>query len=166
MSEDKRLEALKTAILMERRGETFYRTVAQQTKNDEVKKFFVQMADEEKKHASYLAENAESLTKTGELLKKEYVERAEDLSGSILTDEIRQKVGAASYEAAAISAAIAFEKSAIEVYSARAKETSDVQERALFSWLAEWEATHLDFLDAINADLIEEAWADQRFWPF
>ena len=55
MSEDKTIEILKSAILLEKRGRAFYSKVAGQTTGKAVKEFFEMMADEQKhKHSSLL----------------------------------------------------------------------------------------------------------------
>ena len=84
----------------------------------------------------------------------------------ILSKEIRQQITAASYEAAAISAAIEMENRAVQIYSDRADASFDVKEKQLYSWLAQWEKGHLKFLAEINDELVEEIWYESNFWPF
>ncbi|MCK7507656.1 MAG: hypothetical protein MZV70_28840 [Desulfobacterales bacterium] len=55
-------------------------------------------------------------------------------------------MSAADFEAAAVAAAMSMEKNAIEIYSRRAAEAQDPDEKALYDWLAKWETAHLDFL--------------------
>jgi rubrerythrin len=61
----------------------------------------------------------------------------------ILSDEIKNKLSAAGFEAAAISAAVDMEKKAIEVYSTQAEVSADPNEKKLFNWLSDWEKSHL-----------------------
>ena len=56
MSEDKTIEILKNAILLEKRGQAFYSKIARQTSGKAVKAFFELMAEEEVKHVDILAE--------------------------------------------------------------------------------------------------------------
>ena len=84
----------------------------------------------------------------------------------ILSKEIRQQITAASYEAAAISAAIEMENRAVQIYSDRADASNDGKEKHLYSWLAQWEKGHLKFLAEINDELVEEVWYESNFWPF
>jgi rubrerythrin len=167
MSEDKTIEILKSAILLEKRGRAFYSKVAGQTTGKAVKEFFEMMADEEIKHVEILTEQFKSYR-----LNKEFMpdKNREDPRGSVaskvLTDELKKEISAADYEAAAISAAMAMEKNAIKLYSDRAAEASDPNEKALYKWLAEWEVQHLNFLAAIDKELTEQIWYDNNFWPF
>jgi len=73
-------------------------------------------------------------------------------------------VEAASHEAAAIYAAMGMEEKAVSFYSEQAKNAVG-KEKELFTWLADWERTHLDLLMALNKDLRQRVWQDQRFWP-
>jgi len=61
---------------------------------------------------------------------------------------------------------MSMEKNAIQVYSSRASETQDPDEKALYRWLAEWEAQHLSVLSKIDKEITEEIWHDNHFWPF
>ena len=56
MSEDKAVEILKNAILLEKRGKAFYSQVAQHTSGKAVKQFFEMMANEEAKHIKILSD--------------------------------------------------------------------------------------------------------------
>ena len=60
MNEDKTLEILKQAILLERRGKAFYSKVAEQSKNDVIKEFFEMMAREEVTHLKILSDQYRS----------------------------------------------------------------------------------------------------------
>jgi rubrerythrin len=161
----KAIDILKTAILMERRGAAFYSTVAEQTKVEQVKKIFNMMADEEKLHIKYLSDLYLNYTK-GQSFDKFPPVYENGVSELILTDEVKKQISAASYEAAAISAAIDMETKAIEVYSNRAKEATDENEKELYKHLAIWEQGHHKILHELNESLKEEIWFDNHFWPF
>lgn len=161
----KGIEILKTAILMERRGAAFYSTVAGQTKIDAVKKIFDMMAEEEKSHIKYLSDLYLNYTK-GEPYEKFPPVAPHGVSEMILTNEIKKQISAAGYEAAAISAAIDMETKAIEVYSKRAEEATEQNEKELYRHLAEWEQGHHKILHELNESLKEEVWYDNHFWPF
>ena len=55
MSDDKTVEILKQAILLEKRGQAFYGQVARQASGKAVKQFFGMMAEEEVKHVQILS---------------------------------------------------------------------------------------------------------------
>ncbi|MEK6195467.1 MAG: rubrerythrin, partial [Deltaproteobacteria bacterium] len=70
------------------------------------------------------------------------------------------------FESAAISAAMGMEERAITLYSGRAEEADDPEEKALYEWLAEWETEHLEYLARIDKEVTETIWHDNSFWPF
>ena len=167
MSEDRSTEILKNAILLEKRGQAFYSKVAAQASGEAVKKFFTLMAEEEVSHVKILSEQFKSYSTHKKFKPAAYRGQGEFKTASdILTRDLKKQISAADYEAAAIAAAMAMEKNAIEVYSGRAAEAQDPDEKALYDWLAQWEAAHLNFLAKLDRELTEEIWNDNRFWPF
>ena len=166
MSEDKTIEILKNAILLEKRGMAFYSKIAGQTSGKAVKEFFEMMADEEVKHVEILAEQFKAFQKNKKFTPGAYQEDHSSISSKVLTKELKGEISAAGYEAAAISAAMAMEKNAIKLYSDRAAETEDLNEKALYQWLSRWETEHLNFLAEIDKELTEQIWYDNNFWPF
>jgi len=151
------LNVLKTALLLERQGKLFYEQVAGQTASPAVRELFELLAGEETKHIEILSVKGGWQTPT---------ETPDTLSAKVLTQEVRRQISAASYEAAAISAAMEMENRAVAVYSARAEAAVDPNERELYRWLAQWEREHQRFLADINRELLEEIWHDRGFWPF
>ncbi len=167
METKKAIDILKMAILMEKRGFAFYSTVAENTANPEISHIFHVMAEEETKHVKFLSDQfvhyeKEHKFSTANLLALEN----EEFANLILSEDIKQKISSSGFEAAAISAAIDFEKRAIEVYSKQAGETGDENEKALYQWLADWEKGHLKILNDIDNELKEKIWNDNQFWPF
>ena len=158
-------EILKTAILMEKRGKAFYEMVAQQTKSDDVKKIFTMMAEEEQTHVEFLSKQFANYNKNQKFDKIELKADA-GIVDEILSGDIKKQISAASFEAAAISAAIDMETKAIEVYSKQAAAATDPNEKELFSWLADWERGHHKVLHELNEQLKEDIWYDNQFWPF
>jgi rubrerythrin len=167
MSEDRATEILKSAILLEKRGQAFYAKVAEQASEDAVKRFFNLMAEEEGSHVRVLSDKFKSYMKHQKFDSGDYSERPGFESASrVLTADLKAQISAADFEAAAIAAAMAMEKNAIQVYSRRAAEAGDANEKAFYDWLAKWEAQHLDFLARLDKELTEEIWFDNQFWPF
>ena len=125
------------------------------------------MADEETKHVKFLSEQYIGYEKNQTFLKVDLPDLAnEGFATLILTEEMKTKISSAGFEAAAISAAIDFEKKAVEVYSKQAETSNDPNEKALYSWLAEWEGGHLRILSDMDNELKEKIWNDNQFWPF
>lgn len=166
MAEKKEIEALKTALLLEKQGKMFYQRVAKDTESRAVTSLFEIMAEEEAKHIDYLSKQFAHYSSVGAFLEQEPEEAAQSAVREILSKEIRQQITAASYEAAAISAAIEMENRAVQIYSDRADAGNDGKEKHLYSWLAQWEKGHLKFLAEINDELVEEVWYESNFWPF
>lgn len=167
MNNQKTIEILKTAILLEKRGEAFYRKVASQAEIPEVASIFTTMAEEEVMHADILAEKFKEANANKSLSKPKYPQTKEDsIANIVLSAEIKGKIAAAGFEAAAISAAIDMENKAIEIYSDRAKNAEDPNEKSLFQWLADWEKSHHKILYELDSELKERVWNDNHFWPF
>jgi len=166
MENQKAIDILKQAILLEKRGYSFYSTVAAQCKDEDVKKIFLTMADEETMHVKFLSDQFSHYDKTHSFLKVTVPEGADDASDHILSEEVKNKISAAGFEAAAISAAVDFEKRAIEIYAGRAAVTDDPIEKELYTFLSDWEKTHLKILSDLDNELKEKIWFDNQFWPF
>jgi rubrerythrin len=167
MSQDRTVEILKNAILLEKRGKSFYQKVAEQASGKAVKSFFEMMADEEIKHVKILADQYKAYQENQQFNPGDYSEKhGEQMASKVITAEFKKEISAADYEAAAISAAMSMEQNAIKLYEDRAAEAEDSNEKALYQWLAEWEMQHLHFLSEIDKELREEIWNDNNFWPF
>jgi rubrerythrin len=166
MAEAKALEILKKAILLEEQGMNFYGRIAEQTKSEAVRNIFSIMADEEKKHKEALSAQYRRYQKDGSFRMEGSLGSPNEFADNVLTEKIKSEINAAAYEAASISAAIGMEKQAIELYSGRAEEAEDPEEQKIYRELANWEKTHVTFLNNIYNDLLEDAWYDANFWPF
>ena len=167
MSEDKTIEILKNAILLEKRGQVFYGKVAEQASGKVVREFFEMMADEEVKHVAILSDQFKAYQQNHEFTPGDYNETfSGNIAANVLTQKLMAELSAADYEAAAISAAMSMEEKAIKLYSARATDADDPNEKALYQWLADWEKQHLQFLSDIDKELRKQIWHDNSFWPF
>jgi len=162
------IDILKEAILLEKRGKAFYSNVAEKSDSEAAKKIFEMMAEEEEEHIRFLSKQFAHYAKTNEFLKNEKPAENpnEETVLRILSEDIKKQISAASFEAAAISAAMDFETRAVKIYSERAAESTDVNEKELYKMLADWEKTHHLLLHKLNEELKEEIWYDNNFWPF
>ena len=167
MEKNNTLEILKQAILLEKRGKVFYRKVAENTKNKALRDVFEMMATEEDKHIKTLSEQFKAYRQGKKFIpgSHNYTDTS-SVASKVLTREIKEKISAAGFEAAAISAAISMEERAVKLYSESAKTTSDPESKALYEWLARWEREHLSLLLDIDKALREKIWFDNKFWPF
>ena len=167
MSEDKTTEILKNAILLKKKGNAFYSKVGEQASGTAVKSFFEMMAKEELKHIQVLSDQYRAYQQNEKFTSGDYQDTNPDsIASNVLSKELIQEISAADYEAAAITAAMSMEQNAIKLYSDRAAESKDPNEKALYEWLAKWETQHLNFLAEIDKELTEQIWYDNNFWPF
>jgi len=161
------IDILKEAILLERRGKAFYATCARQTQSEAARKIFQMMAEEEDEHINFLTEQFTHYGKNNEFKKNEEVQDVDESAAmEILSEEIKKEISAAGFEAAAISSAMDFETRAVKIYSDRAEEATDPNEKEMYQMLADWEKGHHYWLHKINEELKEDIWYDNNFWPF
>ena len=166
MPESDSLKILKRAILLEIRGKAFYKKAAEEAGNQVVKEFFEMMAAEEVSHIKILSEQYKSYQANDKFIPRAVDEYSADVVEQIITEKLIENISAAGFESAAISAAMGMEERAIKLYSQRADEASDPEEKALYKWLAEWEIQHLELLAKIDKEVTETIWNDNSFWPF
>jgi len=161
------VEILKQAIILEKRGFAFYQNVADQAVDASVKAFFDSMAQEEVDHIKVLSAQFKAYGDTGHFKGGTFNESdSSKLPSAVLNVEIQKKISAAGFEASAISAAIAMEQRAIDVYSQQAEKALDPEEKKMYAWLASWEREHLNTLMEIDRALLDQVWEDNHFWPF
>jgi rubrerythrin len=167
MDTNKTIDILKMAILMEKRGFAFYTTVAEQTSDPEISNVFKTMAAEESIHVKFLSEQFLSFEKNQEFTCPNLQDQTDDgIANMVLSGEVKNRIAAAGFEAAAISAAIDMEKKAIDVYSTQAETATDPNEKILYNWLSDWEKGHLKILNDLDNELKEKIWYNNQFWPF
>jgi rubrerythrin len=162
---ERTLNAIKEAILLEKRGQVLYRSVAERTESPTVREVFTKMAEEEEKHEETLKLHYSSLVSSGKLAAITGLGQVADHTGEIVTDKVRKEIKAAGYEAAAIAAAIALEKEAERFYLEKRDIAESTVERELFDWLATWEHGHMELLASMDRALMEDIWFENSFWP-
>ncbi len=167
MENHRLLDILKSAILLEVRGEAFYRKVSENAENEDIRNIFNIMAQEEVLHARVLREKYAEVAKHNKIKAVSIPDDQEESAAAfVLSESAKSRIASAGFEAAAISAAIDMESRAIELYSTSSENASDINEKKLFHWLAEWERGHHKLLFELDKDLKERIWNDNRFWPF
>jgi rubrerythrin len=167
MEKSNALTILKNAFLMERKGKALYEKAMESARDEAVKAFFKNLADDEQEHMNILEKQFKSLMSTSLFTAGGFENDAGRVKApDILDESLKHKIQAAGFEATAITAAISFEEKAVKLYAERSKETSDPEEKKLYHWLSTWETTHLKKLMALEASLMETVWNDNRFWPF
>jgi rubrerythrin len=153
------IDILKEALLLERRGRAFYRQVAAQAVDE--------AAAEEKRHMQIIEAQMKTLAQGRSWAAFDTQDAdATALADMILSENVKSRIAGAGFEAAAISAAMLMEEKAVDLYSCRAKDAQDPEERRLFQWLTDWEKGHLQFLAELDRDIKARIWNDNQFWPF
>lgn len=157
-------DILKGALLLERRGKAFYEASAASSQDESVREIFANLAREEGRHIDVLAKAFSDVMRTGRMTDRA-PDGEPDVAGAVLTQEVMAEISGASYEAGALYAAMALEERAVAFY-ADAERRSSGEAKALYAWLARWERSHLGLLTALDQELKQKVWNDQRFWPF
>ncbi|HNX76734.1 MAG TPA: ferritin family protein [Candidatus Rifleibacterium sp.] len=168
MSVERSLDIIKQALLLEKRGKSFYSKVAEHTEHASVRDFFETMAEEEQGHIHALLKQYKAMKENGRFAAGSFDESADIRAAAdqVINQDIISKINGADYESAAISAAISMEERAVKVYSERAESAIDPEEKKLYTWLSRWERAHLHQLLEIDRIVSERIWADNNFWPF
>lgn len=165
MSKDKNVDIIKGALLLEHKGKALYESVIETSKVPELKELFQMLADEEDHHISVLKKQYSRLMKDQDFDISELESTHSDVSENVVSSETVNNIFGAGYEAAVVSAALDFEKRAVEYYAQNAENADSKPQKDLYQWLADWEKTHMEMLAKIDDDLKERIWFDNRFWP-
>lgn len=165
MAENKTIDILKEAILLEHKGKTLYLSAAESTSNEHAREMFDMLVDEENKHIEILSKQLK-LVASG----KDFdASGLDDVSGAtadaVLSENVVKGISGAGYEAAVISAALEFEKNAVKYYGKQEAAAKSDEEKKLFNWLVRWEKDHMTMLAKIDDDIKEQIWYDNNFWP-
>ena len=167
MTETAALDILKAAILLERRGRAFYNNAADTAQDPAVKAFFKMMAEEEVQHIQILSDQYKQVRESNRFSPVDaQTPSPTDVAAAVLDAVTESRISAAGFEGAAVSAAMAMEERAIRLYADRAASADTEEEKALYTWLSEWEGEHLEMLSRIDRALMESIWNDNQFWPF
>ncbi len=162
---EKRLDIVKGALLLEYRGKALYESVTEATKVEGVKELFRMLVREEAKHIELLTKQYSRILK-GETPDPSDLEKEDaTVTAEVMSDDVVREVHGAGYEAAVISAALEFEKNAVNFYSEQAEKAESEGEKKLYRWLVRWEKTHMMMLARLDNELKEQIWYDNQFWP-
>jgi rubrerythrin len=164
VTERSQIDILKGALLLEHKGRALYSSVAETTQVQPVKELFSTLVEEENKHIDFLSRQY-SLVAEGGAFDLKGLPESSPAANHAFAGGIADKISGAGYEAAVISAAMEFEKNAVNYYSKQAAASTDEGEKGLYTWLAKWEASHLQMLADIDRELRDRIWNDNRFWP-
>lgn len=157
------MQVLAQAILNEVEGYEFYKLAASNSKG-ESKDAFLQLAEEERKHAEYLRDLSDKLAKS-EDQKLELAYELDPPSPDIYNWE-KLDVKEASMAMTVFSIGMQMEKDAIKFYTDAMNQTEIDELQEIYRILIKWEQVHLDqFTQQYNV-YKNEWWAEQNFAPF
>ncbi len=156
--DEKEYVILKTAILNELEGETFYRLAADNVKNPDMREAFLYLAKEEENHQQILNNMMEQMT-AGKDISLEF-SKLEAVSPGIF------KLPAAAgnvdnLEISAVSTGILMEKASVDYYRQAALTSVNVNAKNLYQNLVQWEMDHLDELEKMY-DFLRDNWFEQQ----
>lgn len=156
------LEILGQAILNEVEGYEFYNLAASQSKG-ETKDAFLQLAEEERKHAEYLRDLKDRLANNEEKLELAY--ELDPPSPEIYRWE-KLDVKEANLSMTVFSIGMQLEKDAIDFYTKAAEKTEIEEAKKIYEILIQWEKIHLDQFTKQYNVYKNEWWNEQNFAPF
>lgn len=162
MNHEKLLIALKDAMKGELDSIAVYQNAENNSQNEEVKEFFENRADEEKKHYNYLLALYQAI-KNYEELEPVKMDKAENL---IFSEKFKKEIGKNNLLFSAISVATLLEKNAFDFYRKAGEETENEILKSFFEKMAHWEKHHYDVLLQIAEEAKETFWQENRFEPF
>ncbi len=159
---------LRRAIEAEGAGHHFYRMAAAATEDEQGKRVFEQLAEEELQHLRYLKANYEAVLATGALDTQATLAPRQALAeqSPIFSTSIKLRISQAHFEMSALSIGIQLELNSMGYYRSLAEQADDDAVRQFFGELADWEQSHYRALLTQQDELQSEYWASGGFAPF
>ncbi len=161
--ESNEIKILKTAILNEIEGEKFYKRAARETIDNDSKKAFLYLAEDEQKHQGMLRDMLNQLAADKEIDPDKLKVQGTPSPQIFPIAPARGTENA--MEISAFHIAIMMEKASIDYYRQAAAQTGLPEAKQLYLNLADWEVTHLDSMEKIYDALTEDWWDRQSFSP-
>lgn len=161
------LEAVKSAIITELRGEEIYQAASERATDPAAKQMFESLAIDERQHKAFLEKNFKSLLEDGTWAVPATPDNLNPLESSdVINSDFLKRVKGGAFEMAVIAAGCELERSAIDFYNKQAVECPDQESAEVFKFLATWEEGHLKALSELEGRLKDQYFADQGFAPF
>lgn len=154
------LEILKTAIINEVEGYSFYRLAAEKTNDPEVKEAFILLAEEEIKHEEWLRDLYREISE-GKSTEAKLV--SGQSPGIFKRENINSESG--SLEVSVLRIGILMEKTSIDFYREASEKTRNSRAKEMYQELLDWEKEHMDSLERMYELAREEWWGRQGFSP-
>ncbi|KUG03273.1 rubrerythrin [hydrocarbon metagenome] len=156
--DEKEYLILKTAILNEIEGETFYQLAADNVKDPDMRGVFLYLAKEEQNHQQILKYMLEQIT-AGKEISVEITNLETKSPGIFKLQDAARTVD--NLEISAVSTGILMEKASVDYYRQAASTSSNPNAKNLYENLISWEMGHLDELEKMY-DFLRQNWFDQQ----
>ncbi len=160
------LAIISQAVLNEIEGYEFYKLAGSQAATEGTKEAFLELANEELKHADYLKKLWSKLSGGGEIKIGDILETGIKIPSPEIYRWDKIDKSSASVAMSVFGIGMQMEQSSVDFYEqAKSKVTSQAG-KELFDLLIGWEKVHLkQFTEQYNI-LKEDWWAEQGFAPF
>lgn len=159
------LAIISQAVLNEVEGYEFYKMASSQCNSDKTKEAFLELANEELKHADYLKKLWRKLSGGGEIKLESIIDAVVVPSLEIYKwDKIDKSNTSVAMSVFGIG--MQMEQSSIEFYEKAKEKVKSQVSKDLFDLLISWERIHLKQFTEQYSILKEDWWAEQGFAPF
>lgn len=161
-------EGLRTAMLTESDGHSFYKMAALAVTDEQGKKMLELLADEELRHFQWLKHQREAILERGEFDESFVSPAPDDVKGarSIFSPALRDRLEDAQMEMSVLSIGMQLELNSIKYYEELVKKETLPEAKNFFSTLVDWEKFHYHSLCSHFDELKEDYWAKAGFSPF
>lgn len=160
------LSIISQAVLNETEGYEFYKLASNQAASEGTKEAFLELANEELKHADYLKKLWSKLSDGDEVKFDDILESGIEIPSPEIYRWDKVDKSSASVAMSVFSIGMQMEQSSIDFYEDAKNQVSSQASKELFDLLIGWEKVHLkQFSEQYNI-LKEDWWAEQGFAPF
>ncbi len=165
MEKEELLQALKKGIMAERDSIELYQKALNNSQDEEVRSFFQERVEEEKRHYNYLLRYYNDIEQDNEL--SDYSEGIPDTEAEkIFSDNFLKRIGEKQILFSAISTAVLLEKDSLQHYKNLAHDAEQPELKSFFNRMGHWETEHyIDVLE-IQKEAERYYWEINDFEPF
>lgn len=160
------LAIISQAVLNEVEGYEFYKMASNQANSDGTKEAFMELANEELKHADYLRKLWRKLSDGGDIEIESIIDSGIEIPSPEIYKWDKVDKSLASVAMSVFGIGMQMEQSSITFYEEAKLKVKSQASKDLFDILIGWERVHLlQFTEQYNL-LKEDWWAEQGFAPF
>lgn len=160
------LSIVSQAVLNEIEGYEFYKMAGSQASTDGTKEAFLELANEELKHADYLKKLWKKLSDGNDVNIDDIVESGIEIPSPEIYRWDKIDKSSSSVAMSVFGIGMQMEQSSVDFYENAKNKVSSQASIALFDLLIGWEKVHLKQFTEQYSILKEDWWAEQGFAPF